>query len=268
MNGPGLWLTGRFFAASVHLSAGAPAVNAVLSCRILVSLSVIPVFGKDHAQKAYWSNQEMAAPRKVFRIEEAAAARLARPRGGSPDSLPHGELMQALAALRGVMSAAPSRTTKSDAKKTDNVARGESQWLGVEAEHLTRIAHELNAVTTGTGQATQKILYAAEAIDQLANTLAAALKSRIEQDLARDISDHIVKIFEACNFQDLIGQRIAKVMATLKVIEEHVARAIEEIKKAPPARAAADATAYLHGPRLDYDRGHVSQNEIDAMFGG
>jgi hypothetical protein len=53
MNGPGLWLTGRFFAASVHLSAGAPAVNAVLSRRILVSLSVIPVLGKDHAQKAY-----------------------------------------------------------------------------------------------------------------------------------------------------------------------------------------------------------------------
>ena len=103
--------------------------------------------------------QEMAAPRKVFRIEETAAARLER-RSGTPDALPHAELMQALTAMRGVMSAAPSLTAKSD------VARGESQWLGVEAEHLTRIAHELNAVTTGTGQATQKILAAAEEIDQ------------------------------------------------------------------------------------------------------
>jgi chemotaxis protein CheZ len=203
----------------------------------------------------------MAAPRKVFRIEETAAARLARQRGGSPDSFRHGEFMHALAALRGVMSASPSLTAKSD-----GIARSESQWLGVEAEHLTRIAHELNAVTTGTAQATQKILAAAEEIDQLANTLAAALKGKIEQDLAGDISDHIVKIFEACNFQDLIGQRVTKVMATLKIIEDHVARAIDEIKKARPARAAADVADYLHGPRLDNDRGHVSQNEIDSMF--
>ena len=62
----------------------------------------------------------MAAPRKVFRIEETAAARLARQRGGSPDSFPHGDFMQAVAALRGVMSASPSRTVKSD-----GVARGE-----------------------------------------------------------------------------------------------------------------------------------------------
>jgi len=205
----------------------------------------------------------MAAPRKVFRIEETAAARLARQRGGSPDSFPHGDFMQAVAALRGVMSASPSRTAKSD-----GVARGERQWLGVEAEHLTRIAHELDAVTTGTAQATQKILATAEEIDQLANTLAAALKGKIEQDLAQDIADHVVKIFEACNFQDLIGQRVTKVMATLKIIEDHVARAIEEIKKARPARPAADAAAYLHGPRLDNDRGHVSQNDIDSMFGG
>jgi len=204
----------------------------------------------------------MAAPRKVFRIEETAPARLARQRGGSADSFRHGEFMQALAALRGVMSAAPSSTAKSD-----GVAHGERQWLGVEAEHLTRIAHELDAVTTGTAQATQKILAAAEEIDQLANTLAAALKGKIEQDLARDISDHVVKIFEACNFQDLIGQRVTKVMVTLKIIEDHVARAIDEIKKARPARAAADAADYLHGPRLDNDRGHVSQNEIDSMFG-
>jgi len=33
-----------------------------------------------------------------------------------------------------------------------------------------------------------------------------------------------VQIFEACNFQDLTGQRVAHVMATLKFVEEHVAR--------------------------------------------
>jgi hypothetical protein len=205
----------------------------------------------------------MAAPRKVFRIEETAAARLARPRDGAPDCLPHGEIMRALPTPHGAAPAAPS-----PAATAGGVAHGENQWLGIEAEHLNRIAHELAAVTAGTDQATQKILAAAEEIDQLANTLTAALKGRIEQGLAQDISDHIIRIFEACNFQDLIGQRVSKVMVTLKIIEDHVARVLDEISNAPPARAVSDAADHLHGPRLDIDRGHASQSDIDTMFGG
>ena len=45
------------------------------------------------------------------------------------------------------------------------------------------------------------------------------------QGLAHDIQDRVVQIFEACNFQDLTGQRVAKVVATLKFIEEHVGAA-------------------------------------------
>ena len=80
---------------------------------------------------------------------------------------------------------------------------------------MTRIADELDAVTAGTAQATQKILAAAEEIDQLADNLSAALKGRLEQELAQDIADSVLRIFEACNFQDMIGQRVAKVMKTL-----------------------------------------------------
>jgi chemotaxis protein CheZ len=179
----------------------------------------------------------MAEPRKVFRIERTAAV---RPR---------------------TVDAPPS-----PAATTDAVARGERQWLGIEAEHLTRIAHELEAVTIGTDQATQKILAAAEAIDQLANNLAAALKGKIEQDSAQDISDLVIRIFEACNFQDLIGQRVTKVMAILKILEAHVARVLDEIKNPQPALAGGIGADYLHGPRLDIDRGHVSQNDIDTLF--
>jgi hypothetical protein len=31
---------------------------------------------------------------------------------------------------------------------------------------------------------------------------------------------------------------------------------------------ADDPAQYLHGPRLEIDSGHISQSEIDAMFGG
>jgi hypothetical protein len=203
----------------------------------------------------------MAVPRKVFRIEETAAARFARGRDAAQAPPHDSEIMAALAALRN------AKTSASPTAKIGGTAPSESQWLGIEGDHLTRLAHELEAVTTGTDQATQKILAAAEEIDQLANNLSAALKGKIEQGLAQDISDHVIRIFEACNFQDLIGQRVTKVMTVLKAIEDHVARVLDKIKNAPAAGDGDDAADYLHGPRLDIDRGHVSQGEIDAMFG-
>ncbi len=205
----------------------------------------------------------MAAPRKIFRIEEAAAARRASGIDHPPEALRHSEIMAALGALYSGMAATPSPAAKPEA-----AAQAHSEWLGVEAEQITRIAHELEAVTTGTEQATQKIIAAAEEIDQLANNLAAALNGRIEQGLAQDIADLVIRIFEACNFQDLTGQRVIKVMTALKFIEDHVGCALDEIKNAPGAAAADGAAQYLHGPRLDIDSGHISQSEIDVIFSG
>lgn len=220
----------------------------------------------------------MAAPRKVFRIEEMAAARLSR-RTGAPASLAQqpapgespqtealqsealqaeacqAEIREALSALRAMMAAtAPAVRPDGDGRRLD-----------LDASHVTRIAQELDAVVSGTAQATQKILAAAEEIDQAADNLSATLKGRIEQDVALDIRDLVIRIFEACNFQDLIGQRITKVMATLTLIEDRVAGAIAE-GKSPPPSVAEERPQYLHGPRLEFDRGHVTQAEIDAMF--
>jgi chemotaxis protein CheZ len=130
-----------------------------------------------------------------------------------------------------------------------------------------RVAHELDAVVEGTERATQKILAAAEEIDAAANNLSAALNCRIEQSMAQDIQDLVIKIFEACNFQDLIGQRVAKVLATLNFVEDHIGRVLEEMRTVSASRRRHGSTA-LHGPRLDGDPGHASQDDVDAMFVG
>jgi chemotaxis protein CheZ len=200
-----------------------------------------------------WSGN-MAAPRKVFRIEEIAAARQLRSEDGAPPAPPHhGEIMAALGALQAMMNRPPRQPIA--ATKPDGAAEQH-------AAHLARIAGELDAVTAGTTQATQKILTAAEEIDQLADNLSAALKGKVEQDLAQDISDQVIRIFEACNFQDLIGQRVGKVLATLKLIEDGTAGP-RNGTKTPPAPGEEPC---LHGPRLETDRGHVAQSDIDAMF--
>jgi chemotaxis protein CheZ len=234
----------------------------------------------------------MAAPRKVFRIEELQAARL--PPEEAEAAGRHTEIMQALDALRSAFAApaAPSPSAMSGAMSgtmsgttAGAMSNGESGRLaselnlianrlaGGEAGNghaaddetvpLTRIANELLAVTSGTEQATQKILAAAEQIDQLANNLSASLKGRIEQGPAQDIRELVLRIFEACNFQDLIGQRVAKVMKSLTA---------DDVALAPAAGAASaiapDLQPDLHGPRLDSDKGHMSQSDIDAMFDG
>ena len=84
----------------------------------------------------------------------------------------------------------------------------------------------------------------------------------------------MLRIFEACNFQDLSAQRIAKVMATLQFVESRIARMMEiwggaESFKAYAAVAMAEHqrnSALLHGPRLDDEPGHASQADIDAVL--
>ncbi len=68
----------------------------------------------------------------------------------------------------------------------------------------------------------------------------------------------MIAIFEACNYQDLTSQRVAKVMATLDRVEQQIAETLDDLHRdpAPPA----------HGPRLDGDSGHVTQSDIDLMF--
>jgi chemotaxis protein CheZ len=81
-----------------------------------------------------------------------------------------------------------------------------------------------------------------------------------------------VRVYEACNFQDLAGQRIGKVIATLVMVEEQLAAMIENCNYVTdagrPGTAAGSQPSgdLLNGPRLDGEGGHASQQDIDVMF--
>ena len=120
--------------------------------------------------------------------------------------------------------------------------------------------------------ATQKVLASVEAVDDCARVLVSALADDYHHGLAQDIQDHVVRVYEACNFQDLAGQRIGKVIATLVMVEEQLAAMIENCNNvtgaARPDKAAGSQPSgdLLNGPRLDGDGGHASQQDIDLMF--
>jgi chemotaxis protein CheZ len=145
---------------------------------------------------------------------------------------------------------------------------------GFEGPEMARVTNELDAIVGGTETATETILSSAEDIDQLASTLLARLKDDQNQALAQDIQDRVIKVFEACNFQDLTGQRITKVVATLKFIETHIVRMMEiwggmeafkDIEVETIAAREGDA-ALLNGPKVDGETGHASQDDIDSLF--
>jgi chemotaxis protein CheZ len=145
---------------------------------------------------------------------------------------------------------------------------------GKEGSDIAKATGELGAVVGGTEEATQQILEAAEAIDNAATALAKVTSPDQQKILSEEIQERVVSIFEACNFQDLTGQRISKVMATMKFIENHIVimmdiwGGVDAIKAHAPAHVderEGDAKL-LNGPKLDGDAGHASQNDIDALF--
>ena len=144
-----------------------------------------------------------------------------------------------------------------------------------QGDGMNRVTDELDAIVSGTEQATESILAAAETIENNAGDLRAMLKRGANVELVSDIQDQIVQIFEACNFQDLAGQRISKVVATLGFIEERIGRmtelwgGIEAFSGFEPddMPVPSGERALLNGPALADEEDQASQDDIDAMFG-
>ena len=135
---------------------------------------------------------------------------------------------------------------------------------------MARAAGELGAAVEVMETSTDKILKSAEIIDDNAKTLGTSLKNSYEVGLAQDILDQLTAIYEACNFQDIAGQRISKVIGTLGQIDEALTHMLDRCHgllggEAIPA-TPAPSRGLLNGPRLDGDSGHASQGEIDALF--
>jgi len=145
---------------------------------------------------------------------------------------------------------------------------------GFAGDNASRMTHELDAVVSGTEQATQTILGMVEEIDGIASSMIDGEKGPANEALGKEIQDRVVRVFEACNFQDITGQRISKVVNTWKFIEGHIGQMMEIwggigafkdfIPDAPPEPQGDDAL--LNGPKLDNDAGHASQDDIDALF--
>ncbi len=132
----------------------------------------------------------------------------------------------------------------------------------IREEYLPAASNELDAIVKATEEATGTILDAAENIDTESQNLG-----------SQAIPDEVIRIFEACSFQDITGQRISKVVNTLKHIEDRIDLLVRAFgaqirspkKQAPESTSQDDMDkALLSGPQLPEEANR--QAEIDALL--
>jgi chemotaxis protein CheZ len=140
----------------------------------------------------------------------------------------------------------------------------------IPAKHIPAASGELDAFGTHLEEATGAILDACEGLE------AAARRAGGEAEVT--ICDIVTRIYEACSFQDITGQRITKVVKVLQTIEERIGRLVtvlgRELGGAGQGAAAGEgATAergregdagLLNGPQAPGAAN--SQADIDALL--
>ena len=140
-------------------------------------------------------------------------------------------------------------------------------------DQISAVTDELDAVVQATEDATNTILESAETIDNVAEQLRSSDDTFVNQ-LGEQLAEQSMKVFEACNFQDITGQRINKVVNGMKFVEERIQAMIsiwgeEDFAKIAPSteinfRPEDPDASLLSGPQLEGQG--ISQDEIDALF--
>jgi chemotaxis protein CheZ len=133
----------------------------------------------------------------------------------------------------------------------------------INASHIPSATDELDAIVAHTAVATDVILECCEKLDVLGPTLTG--------EAAQIVQDVTTQVYEACSFQDITGQRITKIVATLQAIERKVGHIIDVFGRdhfaAAPAESAAAPSgpeSLLNGPQLPASA--MDQSTIDALL--
>jgi chemotaxis protein CheZ len=141
---------------------------------------------------------------------------------------------------------------------------------------LSGANRQLETIISSTEEATNTIMSTTDEIEE------AVKKARMKapdnaqiNGVLEDISGRLIGIIEACSFQDLTGQRIVKVIQTLRFLEQRLAGMIEiwgveafkdvsVVEHDAAGGEEIDPGEILDGPAMDGEG--LSQDDIDALF--
>lgn len=179
------------------------------------------------------------------------------------------EVMEIIGSVLGTIDKDSEETSKLHKELTtlaayiENMRSELAQLRSIEISHnhIPTATDELDAVVGETAKATGKIMDACEQIEKIAGDVAAPA--------GPELSNTVTAIYEACSFQDITGQRITKVVKTLKHIEAKVAEIISAFGHAQTLAGGVTApkeekAGLLNGPQLKGPA--TSQEEIDKLL--
>ncbi len=138
----------------------------------------------------------------------------------------------------------------------------------VKEQYLPAAADQLDAIVEATAEATHAIMDATETIE--------GVMEKLDGEDSRKLMDATTRIYEACGFQDITGQRVTKVVKALKDIEERIdalvaafGSEIEKVKAEQPEPEEKEEKKdsdedLIHGPQLPENA--KSQAEVDALL--
>ena len=202
------------------------------------------------------------------RLPVAASAldeRLAAMRARYPASDPAmvAEIVRAmLSSMRGDLGAQEASLLTEVEELGHTIARARAEIVAlrvddITASHIPSATDELGAIVHHTAAATHAILEACETLDAVGDALAG--------EPARTVQEATTRIYEACSFQDITGQRIAKVVSTLTAIEHKVAQIVAAFSPSSGHDVAAVAEGgLLNGPQLPANA--MDQSDIDRLL--
>ncbi len=141
---------------------------------------------------------------------------------------------------------------------------GNARVSEIGGKHIPTATDELDAVVEATADATGKIMDACDVINEKA--------AEAGGEAGDAISAEVIKVYEACSFQDITGQRITKVVTTMKTIEEKVDRLLKSLGETLPIEetqaeeedARSEDEKLMNGPQMDDQA--ISQDEIDKLL--
>ena len=132
-------------------------------------------------------------------------------------------------------------------------------------KHIPTATDELDAVVESTAEATNSIMDACDTIMEKSGAIGG--------ENGDAITNEVTKIYEACSFQDITGQRITKVVSTLREIEDKVQSLVKVLsEKIPVEEQEGDSgeetksgdVALLNGPQMPANA--ISQDDIDKLL--
>lgn len=136
----------------------------------------------------------------------------------------------------------------------------------IQSQYIASATDELDAIVGATEVATNDILDAAERLD--------GLMAELPPEQGQRLTDITIKVYEACNFQDITGQRITKVVKALKHIEERVEALVSAFGPEFKHQLHMDEVVVEEKPLTDQDllngpqlpETAADQAAIDALF--